>query len=99
MSLGRGDDTFFALPLAGTSVFVSGGQNEAGGDTLNLALANAQNFVVNGTPANGSVTSSNLRPLTYSTFENGPVLDAAPPAVANVNFDLAPPGAAPLRTR
>ncbi len=91
--LGSGADTLYVQPnLTGTITVAGGGPTIAPGDTLNLALADAQNYVLNGTVASGSVTSDNLKTVTYSGFEAGPNTDDVAPAVvaANLNVDGAP---------
>lgn len=81
---GRGSDQVFVQPTTHRVVLNGGAPGTAPGDTLNLALASAQNYVLNGTPGSGSVTSDNLAPLSYTAFESGPnVDDVAPDVVAN----------------
>ncbi|HEY7086575.1 MAG TPA: hypothetical protein VH518_00720 [Tepidisphaeraceae bacterium] len=89
LNLGSGADTIYAQPNAtGTATITGGSPTATPGDTLNLALAAAQNFTVNGTPASGSVTSSNLKTLSYSGFETGPTVDSVAPAAVNGNINL-----------
>jgi len=88
--LGSGADTLYAQPSATGTITITGGSpTTAPGDVLNLALAAAQNYVINGTATNGSVTSTNLKTLSYSGFETGPNVDAVAPAVvaADINLD------------
>ncbi|MEO6436675.1 MAG: Ig-like domain-containing protein, partial [Tepidisphaeraceae bacterium] len=59
----------------------------APGDTLNLALATAQNYVINGSPASGNVTSDNRQMLNWTGFETGPIVDDAAPVVVGRYFD------------
>lgn len=78
MSLGSGADTIYAQPLAtGTVGLFAGNPTTAPGDTLNLSLVTAANYVINGTPASGNVTSTNLMTLSYTGFETGPNLLSA----------------------
>lgn len=81
LNLGSGADAIFAQPLASAQVTINAGNpTSAPGDALNLVLATAQNYVVNGTPANGNVTSTNLMTLSYTGFETGP-------NISDANFD------------
>jgi len=84
LTLGSGADTVYAQPNVSATVSINGADPPIGPgvrDRLNLALANAVNYVVNGTPASGNVTSTNLKTLTYSGFESGASIDAIAPTV------------------
>jgi hypothetical protein len=108
LTLGSGADTLYVQPNATATVGIAGGSPTAvPGDMLNLALAAAQGYSVNpGSPGAGSVTSANLKALTYSGFESGPNIDDVAPAVVAADFNLngaplaaagrPPVGAAPL---
>ncbi len=88
VNLGSGPDTVYARPNATAPLLVRGNAPTTGaGDGLNLALADAENYVVNGTAASGNVTSTNLRTLTYTGFETGPSIDAIAPQVVAAGFD------------
>jgi hypothetical protein len=67
---------------------LNGGGHGTDGDALNLALAAAQSYQVNGTPASGNVTSSNLNTLTFSNFESGPNIDAVAPSMVAADINL-----------
>jgi hypothetical protein len=87
ITAGSGADTVYARPNATAAVTINGANpTVAPGDQLTLALAGALNYVVNGTPASGNVTSTNLRTLTWSNFETGPTIDAVAPSVNSTNF-------------
>ncbi|HEY7115108.1 MAG TPA: hypothetical protein VH475_00895, partial [Tepidisphaeraceae bacterium] len=89
LTLGGGADTVYAQPNpTGTITITGGGPTAAPGDTINLALAAAQNYVLHGNAASGNVTSANLKTLTYSGFEGGPNVDAVAPAVAGADINL-----------
>jgi hypothetical protein len=91
LRMGSGADTAYIAPHATATINISGGNPTAApGDTLNLALAVAQNYVLHGTPASGSVTSDNLKTLTYSGFETGPELDDAAPYIVTQSYAAAP---------
>src|SRR5439155_5518086 len=95
LSNGSGADTVFVAPSATTPFSITGGNPTAApGDRINLALAAAQNYVLNGSAASGSVTSSNLKTVNYSGFETGPAVDNVAPAVVNADINLN--GAAPV---
>jgi len=99
LNLGSGADTIYAQPNpTGTQTITGGSPTAAPGDTLNLALAGAQNFALHGTAASGNVTSTNLKTLTYSGFESGPTVDSVAPLVVNADINLngIPVGAAPV---
>ncbi len=101
LSLGAGADTLYVEPnLTGTINVTGGSPTSAPGDQLNLALANAQNYVLNGTALSGSVTSSNLKTLSYSGFEGDVSFDDVAPVVAAANFNIdgAPPALRANRT-
>lgn len=86
---GSGADTVYATPSASAAITVSGGNPTAApGDQLYLGLAAAQNAQVTGTAANGSVTSSNLRTLSYNGFETGPTIDDVAPDVVSANINV-----------
>jgi hypothetical protein len=90
LTMGNGADTVFAQPnLTAPVSIVGGGPTTAPGDSINLALAGAVNYVPHGTAASGNVTSDNLKTLSYSGFETGPTIDDVAPAVvsAGVNID------------
>ncbi len=80
LTLGTGPDTVHAQPLADATVQIAGNNpTTAPGDTLNLDLASAVNYVITPTSATaGNVTSDNLQTLTYSGFETGPNIDDVP---------------------
>jgi hypothetical protein len=86
--LGSGSDVVYAAPNAVTPITVQGNNpTSAPGDTLNLELATAQNYVVNGTPVNGNVTSTNLKTLSYTGFETGPFITTSPDLVGDYGRD------------
>ena len=88
LNSGTGADTIYAQPNLSALLFLNGNNpTTAPGDTLNLALAMAENYVVNGTPANGNVTSSNLKTLSYTGFETGPIIDDAAPYIVSQSYD------------
>jgi len=73
LTLGTGSDVVYAQPLANATVHIVGNSpTTTPGDTLNLLLESAQDYVINGSGASGSVTSTNRRTLSYSGFETGP---------------------------
>ncbi|MEX2092601.1 MAG: CSLREA domain-containing protein, partial [Pirellulales bacterium] len=80
LTLGSGPDTVYGQPLADATVQIVGNNpTTLPGDTLNLDLANAVNYVITPTSATaGNVTSDNLQTLTYSGFESGPNIDDVP---------------------
>jgi hypothetical protein len=86
--LGSGGDTVYAQPFATGQVNVEGrGPTASPGDRLFLALAAAQNYGITTTfGGNGTVTSSNLKTLSWYTFESAPTVDAVAPAVAQQDF-------------
>jgi hypothetical protein len=89
LRMGSGADTVYAQPNAITPISIVGANpTTAPGDTLNLALASAADYVVNGTPASGNVTSSNLKTLSYTGFETGPNIDDVAPAVVNADINI-----------
>ncbi|TWU28476.1 beta strand repeat-containing protein [Bythopirellula polymerisocia] len=78
LTLGTGADTVYAQPLLDATVSIVGNNpTTAPGDTLNLTLAAAQNYLVNGSSSNGNVTSTNLKTITYTGFETGPIIASA----------------------
>ena len=88
MLLGSGADTIYAQPFATGTVGIEGrNPTAAPGDTLYLALATAENYVINGTPASGNVTSSNLMTLSYFGFETGPTVDDIAPFIVAQSYD------------
>ncbi len=95
LRMGSGVDTAFIEPNAVASISITGGTPATSpGDTINLALASAINPVISGTPSAGNVTSTNLRTVNYTGFENGtPTVDAIAPAVvvADINVNGVPP--------
>ena len=92
LNCGSGADTIYAQPSLSTSLFLNGNNPaEHSGDTLNLALAAAENYVVSGSPSNGNVTSSNLKTVTYTGFETGFIDDAAPYIMAQSYNDTGLP--------
>jgi hypothetical protein len=89
LRMGSGSDTAYLQPDAVAAITVIGGNPAAApGDSLNLALASAADYLVNGSPASGSVTSSNLKTLSYSGFESGPTIDDVAPVVVNADINL-----------
>src|SRR5262249_16959852 len=65
----------------------------APGDTLNLALAGVQSYVItpnNILPGTGTVTSSNRQTLNYGFFETGPIVDDVPPQIVSQTYDEVP---------
>ena len=95
LRMGSGADVAYVAPNAVAAITVIGGNpTSAPGDSINLALGDAQNYAINGTPASGSVTSSNLKTLSYSGFESGPVVDDASPILVDADFNLGGGGAA-----
>jgi hypothetical protein len=89
LTLGSGADTVFAQPNTTATVSIAGGNPTAApGDTLNLALAAAQNPAQHGTIANGNVTSDNLKTLSYNAFESGPNVDDSAPAVVDLDINI-----------
>jgi hypothetical protein len=89
LTLGSGADTVYAQPNLTAPISITGGTpTSAPGDTLNLALAAAQNYVLHGSAASGNVTSSNLKTLSYSGFETGPTVDDVAPAFVNADINL-----------
>src|SRR5712672_1462533 len=86
--LGCGADTVYWQPNRSATVSIHGASpTSARGDTLNLALAAAENYVLQATPASGNVTSDNLKTLTYSGFETGPNIDDAAPYIVAQSYD------------
>ena len=94
ISMGSGSDTVYAEPNATAAVTVRGDNpTTAPGDTLNLALAGVQNYVVtpsNIIPGSGTVTSSNRQTLSYGFFETGPIVDDAAPQIVLQSYDETP---------
>jgi hypothetical protein len=85
----QGTDTVYAQPNAATVININGSTPSASpGDTLNLALAAAQNPVITGTTS-GNVTSDNLQTLNWAGFEEAVGVDDVAPAVviADINVD------------
>jgi hypothetical protein len=97
LGLGSGGNTIFAQPNATGTISISGAPSTAAG-TINLALAAAQNYAINGNAASGNVTSSNLKTLSWVRFAGGPNVDDVAPALAgaDINLDGIPAGAAAL---
>jgi hypothetical protein len=88
LNLSSGADTIYAQPLASARVTINAGNATAApGDTLNLELATAANYAVNGTPANGNVTSTNLKTLSYTGFETGPFITTSPDLLGDFGRD------------
>jgi len=85
LTMGSGEDTVYAQPNATATVNIRGGNpTTAPGDTLNLDLTNAVNYVITPTsPTSGNVTSDNLQTLTFSGFETIP---NAPQFVDAISF-------------
>ena len=80
LRMGSNTDSAVVQPDAVAAISIVGGNpTTAPGDSMNLALATTQNYVINGTAANGSVTSSNRQTVTYSGFETGPGVDDQAP--------------------
>ena len=100
LSLGGSADTIYAQPLATGNVSIEGNNpTTSPGDTLNLALAAAENYVVNA-GVNGSVTSSNLQTLSWFGIESPIGVDDAAPVVVANDFDFnpgAPRGVSPMQ--
>lgn len=96
LMFGRGTDTVYAQPLPNTSIVLNGGASGTIGDSLNLALASAQNYSINATSAtSGNVTSSNLKTLSWTNIEVPVVVDAVAPAMVAADINLnGIPGAA-----
>jgi hypothetical protein len=98
LNLGSGADTVYAQPQPNAQVTINAGNpTTTPGDVLNLATAALTSPVVNGTPASGSLTSSNRQTLSWNGFEGSIQTDAVAPAVnaANINLNGIPgPGRA-----
>jgi hypothetical protein len=92
LTCGSGSDAIFAQPNAVATLNINLGAqslNRGTGDTLNLALASAQNYVITpGGAGAGTVTSDNLQPLNYAGVESGPVVDDVAPEVLASSFDF-----------
>lgn len=87
LNTGLGADVIFAQPLATTRVEINAGNpTSAPGDALNLALTTALNPVVSGGSA-GSVTSSNLQPLSWTGIEQSIGLDTVAPQIVASSYD------------
>jgi len=87
--LGSGDDTIYARPSSQNTIAIHG-QNPTTtpGDRLNLALAEAQNYVINSTGGGaGNVTSSNLQTLSWTGIEEGPFVDDIAPSIIAQSYD------------
>jgi hypothetical protein len=82
---GRGNDNVYAQPNPDTTVLVDGGGSVTGGNTLNLALANAQKLSGDRDGRERFGEQLNLKPLNFTNFQNGPAIDAVAPAVAITN--------------
>jgi hypothetical protein len=83
LNLGSGNDTIVAQPNAVGNLGLSGG---AGTNTLKLGLATTTNPVINTFGANGSVTSSNRKPVSFWNF--GAVQsDNVAPSVTAMSFN------------
>ncbi|MBA3480197.1 MAG: hypothetical protein H0T51_00145, partial [Pirellulales bacterium] len=89
LRMGSGEDAAYVQPNAAATISINGANpTTAPGDTLNLALATAVNYIVTPTSATaGNVTSDNLQRLTYSGFETGPVVDDVAPSIVSQNYD------------
>jgi hypothetical protein len=88
ITLGSGVDTAYATPNITAAVNIRGGSpTTAPGDTLVLELGEAVNYVLHGTASSGSVTSDNLKTLSYSGFETGPTIEIIAPVVTASVFD------------
>lgn len=89
INLGSGSDTAYAQPLVGCTTTINfGAQNfDEGdiGDALNLALANAANYVVTGT-SSGSVTSDTTGALNWTGVELPLNIDDVAPAALAGEF-------------
>jgi hypothetical protein len=83
--LGSGSDVVYAAPHSVTPIIIQGNNpTTAPGDTLNLDLASAVNYVITPTsPTSGNVTSDNLKTLTFSGFETIP---NAPQFLQSISF-------------
>jgi hypothetical protein len=95
INLGSGNDTIVAQPNAVANLALSGG---SGTNTLKLGLATTTNPVINTFGANGSVTSSNCKPVTF--WEFGTVQsDNISPSVTAMSFNYnVPAGQKPSLT-
>ncbi|MBI2826009.1 MAG: hypothetical protein HYX69_15095 [Planctomycetia bacterium] len=89
LAMGSGPDTVYAQPNLSATININGNNpTTAPGDTLNLALASAVNYVLTPTSASaGNVTSDNLKTLTYSGFETGPSVDDVAPYIVSQGYD------------
>jgi len=92
MNLGSGADTIYAQPSNQDAITVNANEPSAApGDRLNLALSQAQDYVITGTTS-GNVTSSNLQTLYWTGIEEPiSVDDVAPEIIAqSYNDSLVP---------
>ena len=88
LNLGSGADYIYAQPLATARAAINAGNPaSAPGDILNLSLAGAANYQIDGTPASGNVTSDNLQTLSWSGFETGPNIDDVAPFIVTQGYD------------
>ena len=91
LNLGSGADTIYAQPQPIARVLINANNPTASpGDTLNLALAAAENYVINPTSATaGNVTSDNFEQLDWTGIEESINLDDVAPTVdsADINLD------------
>jgi hypothetical protein len=90
VTLGPGADVVYAQPNLNAILNIDGsGLAGSPEDSLNLALANATNYVITpGAPGAGTVTSDNAQPLNWTSIENEPLLDDVAPEVLSSSFDL-----------
>src|SRR5439155_18455262 len=85
LGMGTGVNTAYVAPNPTATISVNSRNHTS--DTINLALADAQNYALNGTASSGSVTSDNLGAVTYSGFAIGPNVDDVAPAVVDQAFN------------
>ncbi len=90
LTLGSGADTIYAQPFSTGRVTINANNPTSGaGDKLNLALAQAQNYVITGTTS-GNVTSSNLQTLDWNGIEQAIVVDDVAPQIISQNYEETP---------
>jgi hypothetical protein len=81
--------TVYAQPLASAQVsLTSGFIFQAPSGSMKLATAAVQNPVINGTPASGSLASSNRQTLFWSNFAGSIQTDAVAPAVLQAGINI-----------
>jgi hypothetical protein len=81
-------NTLYAQPNASGTVSIVGGFSS----TMVLALAAAVNPVIHGTASSGSVTSDNLKTLSWTFLKALPTVDAVAPQIIGWQFN---PGGGP----